>query len=184
MVDWPDLNRQVLYGEPDLGLPKLALAKKRLQLINSEVELILLDGRIDASFTLPSSVSLVADCLDNYQSRFALERLLPSGVSLVHGGLSGDQGQVMTLKKGVSQSLEEIYSGLQQPSGPIPVTPDNVIIIAGLMVNEIFSTLFGAPKLLDRCLVVGLSDFHFSFLDVCHPLRDTYPAEIPCLFIL
>jgi hypothetical protein len=33
-------------------------------------------------------------------------------------------------------------------------------------VNELFATLFGRPKLLNRCLVVSLADFHMAFLDV------------------
>jgi hypothetical protein len=40
------------------------------------------------------------------------------------------------------------------------------VVIAGLMVNELFAILFGRPKLLDRCLVVSLADFHMAFLDV------------------
>ncbi len=166
VVDWPDLNRQTLYIEQDIGKPKLLLAQKRLRQINSSTELVLLDGRINGTFTVPADISLVADCLDNYQSRFMLDQLLPIGAELVHGGLQGDQGQVLTLKKGTSQPFAEIFSGVCQPQGSIPVTPDNVVIIAGLMVNEIFSCLFGEAKLLDRCLVVGLGDFHLSIMEV------------------
>ncbi|MCK4536463.1 MAG: hypothetical protein KAT93_05580, partial [Desulfuromonadales bacterium] len=64
------------------------------------------------------------------------------------------------------QLLSEIFSGAVQPQRDIPVSGDGVAIIAGLMVNELFSVVFGEPKLLNRCLVVGLGDLHFSFLDV------------------
>ena len=166
VIDWPDLNRQVLYGEEDIGREKLSLAAERLHAINSATEIALIEGRIDENFVVPVGLSAVADCLDNYQSRFLLDELTPDGVCLVHGGLHGDHGQVLTLRSGQSQSLAKIFAGLSQPEGSIPVTPDSVVIIAGLMTNELFATLFGQPKLLNRCLVVSLTDFHMDFLDV------------------
>ena len=166
IVDWPDLNRQLLYGEKDIGRGKLQVAGERLSAINSTTEIILIEGRIEADFVMPAGLSAVADCLDNYPSRFLLDKLTPAGVCLVHGGLEGDHGQVMTLQSGRSQPMADIFAGACQPEGSIPVTPDNVVIVAGLMANELFAILFGRPKLLDRCLVVSLADFHVAFLDL------------------
>jgi molybdopterin synthase catalytic subunit len=166
IVDWPDLNRQLLYGEGDIGRQKLSLAAERLYEINRTCELVLLEGRIDDEFIVPGTVAAVADCLDNYQSRFLLDSLTPDGIHLVHAGLHGDHGQVLTLLSGQSQPLAEIFAGVCQPQGNIPVTPDNVVTLAGLMTNELFATLFGRPKLLDRCLVISFADFHIAFLDV------------------
>ena len=166
IVDWPDLNRQLLYDEGDLGREKLRVAGDRLRAINSNTEISLIDGRIDEHFVMPVGLSAVADCLDNYPGRFLLDDLTPEGIYLVHGGLEGDHGQVMTLQSGRSQSMAAIFAGACQPEGSIPVTPDNVVIIAGLMVNELFAAIFGRPKLLNRCLVVSLADFHMAFLDV------------------
>ena len=84
----------------------------------------------------------------------------------LHGGLDGDHGQMLTLLTGESQAFDTIFAGTVQPQGSIPVTPDNVVIIAGLMVNELFSVLWKTPKLLDRCLVIGLDDFNMAFLDI------------------
>jgi molybdopterin synthase catalytic subunit len=165
-VDWPDLNRQLLYTEADVGRSKLSLARQRLHAINSETELVPIEGRIDQDFSMPGDLHAVADCLDNYPSRFLLDVRTPPGVCLVHGGLQGEYGQVMTLRSGASQPLADILAGVRQPEGSIPVTPDNVVVVAGLMVNELFAVLFGKPKLLDRCLVISLADFHISFLDV------------------
>ncbi len=165
-LDWPDLNRQTLYGEKDIGREKLPLARERLNQINASTVIVELQGRIDDAFRVPDDVDGVADCLDNYPSRFALYRAVPKGSCFVHGGLSGDHGQVLTLMAGVSQAFDEIFAGVVQPQVSIPVTPDNVVVIAGLMVNELFSVLWKTPKLLDRCLVVSLDDFNMAFLDI------------------
>jgi molybdopterin synthase catalytic subunit len=165
-VDWPDLNRQLLYGEEDLGSSKLMLATDRLRRINSSIEIVPLPGRINAAFQLPADVAVIADCLDNYQSRFCLENSAPAGVYFVHAGLRGEEGQVLTLQKGSSQLLQEVFAGVEQPAGEIPVTGDVAAVIAGLMTNELFAVLSATPKLLDRCLVISLHDYHISFLDL------------------
>lgn len=166
LVNWPDLNRQLLYNETDIGLPKLAIAKQRLQQINSSVKIELLQKRIDHTFQLPADVSIIADCLDNYSSRFDLEASLAAGSFLIHGGIEGDQGQVLTLQKGKSQSLADIFTGTLQPQGEIPVTGAGATILAGFMANELFNTTFGQPQLLNRFLIVGLSDLHLTFLEI------------------
>ena len=166
LVDWPDLNRQVLYAEEDIGSSKLMLACDRLRRINTSVEVVPLPGRIDEGFQLPADVSVVADCLDNYQSRFLLETCLPENAYLVHAGVKGEQGQVLTLLKGKSQLLVDFFAGAGQPQGDIPVTGDAAVVVAGLMASELFAVLGDEPKLLDRCLVISLSDFHISFLNI------------------
>ncbi|MCF6266446.1 MAG: HesA/MoeB/ThiF family protein [Desulfuromusa sp.] len=166
LVNWSDLNRQLLYHETDIGLPKLVIAKQRLQQINSSVKIELLPKRIDRSFQSPVDVSIIADCLDNYPSRFDLEAGLVAGSFLIHGGIEGDQGQVLTLRKGKSQPLADIFTGIRKPQGEIPVTGAGAAILAGFMVNELFNTIFGQPQLLDRFLIIGLSDLHLTFLEV------------------
>jgi molybdopterin synthase catalytic subunit len=166
LVAWPDLNRQLLYTEADIGQPKLKIARQRLQQINRNVNIELLPHRIEHSFQLPAAVSIVADCLDNYPSRFDLEAGLAAGAFLVHGGIEGDQGQVLTLQKGKSQPLADIFAGILQPAGHIPATGAGVTIIAGFMVNELINTIFAQPQLLDRFLIIGLKDLHMAFLEV------------------
>lgn len=166
IVDAPDLNRQLLYSEEDIGSSKLMLACDRLRRINSGCAIVPLPGRIEDGIELPADVKVVADCLDNYSSRFRLETAVSDGTFLVHAGLEGETGQVVSLRKGLSQSLADIFAGVDQPAGSIPVTGDTAAVMAGLMTNELFAVIGGAPKLLDRCLVLCLSDFHISFLDV------------------
>jgi len=166
VVELSDLQRQSLYGECDLGRKKVMVAKERLRQINSAVEVVAHDYRIGGTGTLPEGIDGVADCLDNFAGRFALYRAVPEGRFFLHGGVQGNQGQVLTLIKGASRPLEEILAGCRQPEGIIPVTPGSVFVIAGLMAQELLENLAGTPKLLDRFLVVDLAAFTFSFLEV------------------
>lgn len=166
LVDWPDLNRQLLYNERDVGLPKRQVAQTQLAQINSNISIEVIDKRIDSYFCCPADITLAVDCLDNYTSRFKLEESLPPATYLVHGAIEGNQGQVLTIRKGNSQPLIQLFAGSRQPQGAIPVSGANAVTIAGLMVNEVFQVIFGQPNLLNRCLVIGLGDLHFSFLDI------------------
>ncbi len=166
LVDWPDLNRQLLYCEADIGRSKLQVAARQLRRINSKVKIDLLEQQINPSFICPPGISIVADCLDNYASRFHLEAALPDETYLVHGGIEGNQGQVITLQKGKSQPLADIFSGIQQPSGEIPVSGPGATTIAGYMASELINTICGKPQLLNRFLIVGLGDLHLDFLKV------------------
>ena len=112
-LDCPDLNRQTLYAEKDIGKAKLPLAKARLNQINSSTEIVELHGRIDDDFQIPEGVDGVADCLDNYPSRFALYQAMEQGTYFVHGGLNGDHGQVLTLLSGILSGAIQAHSQLR-----------------------------------------------------------------------
>ncbi len=165
-IDWPDLNRQILYSEDDIGRLKCDVAKAKLQQINHRVHIEPLPHRIDPAFRCPADVSIVADCLDNYTSRFTLEAGMKDGSFLIHGGIEGNQGQVLTLKKGESQPLAAIFAGTQQPAGDIPVSGAGAAIIAGYQTHEIINTISDRPHILNRFLIVSLNDLHLDFLDV------------------
>lgn len=165
-VDWPDLNRQTIYTEQDIDQPKTVCACRYLAMINHQARLIPLNQRIASDFNCPPDVTLIADCLDNYDSRFHLEAALESGAFLVHGAVEGDQGQVVTLNIGSSQKLAELFVGAQQPQGNIPVTGASATLVAALMCQEIYQVIFTTPALLNRFLIVSLADYHLSFLEI------------------
>src|SRR5438552_18499463 len=58
VVDFSNLQRQVLHGTPDVGRPKLQSAKERLQAINPEVHLDLYETRLTSANAM--------SCLDSY----------------------------------------------------------------------------------------------------------------------
>lgn len=165
-VDLPDLNRQTLFDECDLGRKKIAVASEKIRRINSGIKIIPLDIRIDRSFTLPPEISVIAECLDSFTSRFDLYRAAPPDTLYVHGGIFRDQGQVVSLRKGTSQPLDSIFAGCGDPVTPIPVAGPTPAVVAGIMSGEIIDALLGQPKLLDRLLVVDLYAHSLSVIDV------------------
>ena len=96
-VELANLQRQVAFEQDQLGQPKAASLAERVRRINPLVSVEALDERL-TSETLPHQVeaaSVVVDCTDNFQTRFAPNRAcVRAGVPLVSGAAIRGEGQV------------------------------------------------------------------------------------------
>jgi molybdopterin/thiamine biosynthesis adenylyltransferase/rhodanese-related sulfurtransferase len=72
LVDFSNLQRQILHGTPDVGRPKLHSARDRLQAINPEVKLDLYETRLTSAnaFALFEPYDIVIDGTDNFPTRY------------------------------------------------------------------------------------------------------------------
>jgi molybdopterin-synthase adenylyltransferase len=76
VVERSNLNRQFLFGMDDLTKPKAPLAARRLRALNPDIRVTPVVAEIDRS-TAPGLIEgadLVLDCLDNPETRVALNR--------------------------------------------------------------------------------------------------------------
>ena len=165
-IDRSDLNRQALYSLDDLGRSKVEIAAQKLSSFTASTEIIPLHLTIEQN-QFPHILSQysfdgIADCLDNYQSRFILETLLSNECFMVHGGVQDDYGQVTTIVKHRTLFLKDIYYGVKEPALPIAVCPQIVFCLGSLMAYEVQKNLWGNPELINSLLIIELSDFSFS----------------------
>jgi adenylyltransferase/sulfurtransferase len=72
VVDFSNLQRQVLHGTPDVGRPKLQSARERLHAINPEVRLDLYETRLTSANALSilQPYDIVIDGTDNFPTRY------------------------------------------------------------------------------------------------------------------
>ena len=159
VVESSNLNRQILFDQNDIGKPQVEIAKHKLQEINPvlEVEVFQQDISDLKNSHLPYFDGIV-DCLDNYRSRFILNDALKDNQFLVHGGVKNDFGQITTIKNGITQSLKQIFGNYKDETEP-GIIPQTVITIGSLMAHEIINNLFDKPQLLNKLLIIELSDF-------------------------
>jgi len=162
IVQESDLNRQILYDHNDIGNSKVQVARNKLAAISNHSEIIPLQMKImesNLSKLKQFNFRGIADCLDNFESRFVLEKILQKDQFLVHGGVENDFGQITTIIPGKTQSLNEIYSNMKKRNSIIPIIPTTVQTIGSLMTQEILNNILGEPKLINEMLVVELADF-------------------------
>ncbi len=147
----PDLNRQIMSTEEDLGEPKVAVATRRVREVNSAVEVTAFLEPLTPrnAGKLLRNADVVADGLDNLPSRFAVERASRDlEIPYVYGTIAGLGGQLMTIFP-QDPGLSSIYGppdassgqGIETAFGTPAVTP---AIIAALQVQEVVKIITGA----------------------------------------
>ncbi|RKQ37237.1 MoeB/ThiF family adenylyltransferase [Oceanobacillus halophilus] len=101
-VELSNLQRQQLYTEKDVcdQVPKANAAKKRLQEINSEVEIMphVLDATPISLKPLLADIDLVIDATDNFETRFMLNDLMQKHrIPWIFGSCVGSTGMSYTV---------------------------------------------------------------------------------------
>lgn len=141
-VELSNLHRQVLYNEDDVAavLPKAVAAKRKLEKINSQVQIEAEVCDVDHTNieTLLKDVDCICDGTDNFETRFLLNDAAHAfNVPWVYGGCIGAEGQQMTVIPGETPCLRCLM-GDMPPPGTTP-TCDTVGVL-GPIVNVIAST--------------------------------------------
>jgi adenylyltransferase/sulfurtransferase len=96
VVDYSNLQRQIIHGTKDVGRPKLLSARDRLQEINPYVNLELHDTAVaaDNALDLVSQYDIVIDGTDNFPTRYAVgDACYFAGKPNVYGSIFRFEGQ-------------------------------------------------------------------------------------------
>jgi adenylyltransferase/sulfurtransferase len=172
-VDESNLQRQVLYGHPDVGRPKLEAARERLAAVNPHVTVVPHAERLSAANALEliRGYDVVADGSDNFAARYLVnDACVMLGKPDVWGAIARFEGQLSVFwaargpcyrclfpeppPPGVVQSCAE--------AGVLGVLPG---IVGCLQANEVIKLLLGAGEpLLGRLLVFDALGVRFREL--------------------
>jgi len=120
-VDRSNLQRQVLYGEGDVGAPKVRAAAARLRDLNADVEVVALEGRVDAgnAEALVRSHDVVVDGSDNYATKYLLaDATARLGRPLVYGSVTGWEAMVTVFDARRGPCLRCLFP--EPPRGRVP----------------------------------------------------------------
>lgn len=99
-VDLSNLQRQIQFGEDDLGRLKVDVLADRLKAMNRSLDIRIMTERVGDG-PLPGGQILI-DATDNYESRFRLNEVAHvSGRLLVSGAASQWSGQLSVFASGV-----------------------------------------------------------------------------------
>jgi molybdopterin/thiamine biosynthesis adenylyltransferase len=160
-VERSNLNRQILHGDQDIGILKTDSAKKKLAHINPD---IIVDARaitIDEESIGPllNGVDVIVDAMDNYPTRYLLNRAaIEHHIPLMHGAIHGFGGQAITIIPGKTACLRCLFPH-PPPKEMFPVIGVAPGIIGLIQANEVLKYLLGIGTLLENRLVLwdGLS---------------------------
>jgi adenylyltransferase/sulfurtransferase len=97
VVDYTNLQRQVLHGTSDVGKPKLTSAQETLREINPNVEVVGYESRLTSQNALDifKDYDIVADGTDNFPTRYLVnDACVLLGKPNVYGSIFRFEGQV------------------------------------------------------------------------------------------
>ncbi len=120
VVDRSNLHRQLLYGDADVGRPKLDAARDRLRDVNPDVAVDTHAVRVDATNAdaVIDGYDVVVDATDNFPARYAVgDACARRGTALVHGSVSRFEGRVTLLVAGGAPCYRCLF-----PAAPPPNT--------------------------------------------------------------
>src|SRR5438132_14090376 len=122
VVDFSNLQRQVLHGTPDVGRPKLHSARDRLQAINPEVQLDLYEARLTSANALSiiEPYDIIIDGTDNFPTRYLVnDACVLLNKPNVYGSIFRFDGQATVFDPRVGPCYRCLYPE-PPPPGEVP----------------------------------------------------------------
>jgi adenylyltransferase/sulfurtransferase len=118
VVELSNLPRQPLFGSGDLGKRKVEVAAARLVTATPRLEVQAHVGRLDRRTKgLVRDYDVIVDGTDNLETKALLNEVaLESGIPLVHAGVLGLEGQVLTILPRASACLRCLFPELPDPA--------------------------------------------------------------------
>lgn len=96
VVELSNLQRQIIHSTADVGRPKLASAREKIQAINPNVEVDLYETRLtsDNALEIFAGYDIVADGTDNFPTRYLVnDACVMTGKPNVYGSIFRFEGQ-------------------------------------------------------------------------------------------
>ena len=154
--EWSNLPRQILFTEQDVreGLPKAVVAARRLQEIDSrlQVEGEVADLTASTIGPLCATADLIVDGTDNFETRFLINDFAcRESIPWIYGGVIGAEGRVQAVVPGVTACLRCLVPAPPAP-GSLPtcdtagVIGPAVLVVGGVQAAEAIKLLVGTDQ--------------------------------------
>ena len=161
-VDLTNLQRQVIHFTPDIGRPKVASAKEKMEAINPEImvnayQTWVHSGNIGG---IIEGYDFVIDGTDNFAAKFLInDACVLAGKPYSHAGILRFDGQTITVKPGESACYRCIFPE-PPPQDAIPTCSQAGVIgvlpgvLGVIQATEAIKFLLGKGQLLTGRLLI------------------------------
>lgn len=166
IVSLHNLQRQILYREDEIGLPKVATAVTSLQRLNQKTQFIPYPYWLntDNATEIISLYDIVIDCTDNFRARYLINDTCVSlGKPFIYGSLGNTTGQLAVLNylppcanyRTLFPNEETLVAQNNTSNGVMGVLPS---VIASLQANEAIKIITGTGTVMkDTLFLIDLA---------------------------
>src|SRR5258706_633755 len=170
VVDSSNLQRQIIHGTRDVGRPKIASARDRLEDINPHVEIETHETRLTSANALQlfRNYDVIVDGTDNFPTRYLVnDACVLTGKPNVYGSIFRFEGQASVFWAERGACYRCLYSEPPPPGlvpscaagGVLGVLPG---IIGAIQANETIKIILGAEDTLVNRLLM-FDAWHMKF---------------------
>jgi molybdopterin/thiamine biosynthesis adenylyltransferase len=155
-VELSNLNRQILHWDDDIKKAKATSAKEKLKSVNPDIiiEAKSVEIKEDNILDLLEKSSLILDAMDNFSTRFVLNKAaLKLKIPFIHGGVWGFEGRVTTIIPYKTACLR-CFTKTLPPEEIFPVIGVTPGIIGVIQAAEAIKYITGFGKLLENRLLI------------------------------
>jgi molybdopterin/thiamine biosynthesis adenylyltransferase/rhodanese-related sulfurtransferase/molybdopterin converting factor small subunit len=162
VVDASNLQRQIIHGTKDVGRPKIASARDRIQDINPHVEIETHETRLTSANALGlfEHYDIVVDGTDNFPTRYLVnDACVLTGKPNVYGSIFRFEGQASVFWAERGPCYRCLYPE-PPPPGLVPSCAEGGVlgvlpgIIGAIQANETIKIILGAPDIMVNRLLL------------------------------
>src|SRR3979490_2053559 len=162
VVDASNLQRQIIHGTKDVGRPKIASARDRLEDINPHVEIETHETRLTSAqprARFPNH-DVIVDGTDNFPTRYLVnDACVLTGKPNVYGSIFRFEGQASVFWAERGPCYRCLYPE-PPPPGLVPSCAEGGVlgvlpgIIGAIQANETIKIILGAPDIMVNRLLL------------------------------
>jgi adenylyltransferase/sulfurtransferase len=162
VVDASNLQRQIIHGTKDVGRPKIASARDRIQDINPHVEIETHETRVTSENALRLFVNydVIVDGTDNFPTRYLVnDACVLTGKPNVYGSIFRFEGQASVFWAERGPCYRCLYPE-PPPPGLVPSCAEGGVlgvlpgIIGAIQANETIKIILGAEGIMVNRLLL------------------------------
>jgi molybdopterin/thiamine biosynthesis adenylyltransferase/rhodanese-related sulfurtransferase len=173
VVDFTNLQRQILFGTTDVGRPKIEAATDRLQNLNPEIQIDRFETRLtsDNALDILKDYDIVVDGTDNFATRYLVnDASVLLGKPNVYGSIFRFEGQVTVFGMPGGPCYRCLYPE-PPPPGLVPSCAEGGVlgvlpgIVGSIQAAETLKLIIGAGEpLVGRLLLFDALAMRFREL--------------------
>jgi adenylyltransferase/sulfurtransferase len=162
VVEFSNLQRQIIHGTKDIGRPKIESARDRLSDINPHIEIETHDTRLtsDNALRLFQHYDIIVDGTDNFPTRYLVnDACVLSGKPNVYGSIFRFEGQASVFWAERGACYRCLYPE-PPPPGLVPSCAEGGVlgvlpgIVGAIQANETIKIILGAEGILVNRLLL------------------------------
>jgi adenylyltransferase/sulfurtransferase len=162
VVDASNLQRQIIHGTKDVGRPKIASARDRLEDINPHVEIETHETRLTSAnaMSLVRNYDIIVDGTDNFPTRYLVnDACVLADKPNVYGSIFRFEGQASVFWAARGPCYRCLYPE-PPPPGLVPSCAEGGVlgvlpgIIGAIQATETIKIILGAPDIMVNRLLL------------------------------